>query len=150
MKLITKLNGLFCFVFFSVAFCHRQSCAAERCAVLSSRSIRTHSHCSLLATGRDELVLLRSRSDPTKQTQRRQTNIPPGSVCRSRLQLRSDSRQLRCLTTMMYFQILRQFLRKKKGTQVHNICCHYGNIAMYTCVLHCVHQSTTILSKVIG
>lgn len=55
-------------VFFSSAApCHRCRRAAKQYALLSAQSIRTHSHRIVLATGRDELVLLRSHRDPTEQ-----------------------------------------------------------------------------------
>lgn len=85
-----KLTLLFCFVL-SVAFCHRPTRAAEQYALLSSRSIRARSHCSVLATGRDELVL---PSDQTHQREDKQISRQVQFI-QSRLQLCHDSRQFR-------------------------------------------------------
>lgn len=155
-----------------MALCHRPSRAAEQYALLSSQSMRTHSHCSVLATGRDELVLPRSRSDPTKRTQREEISRQV-QFRQSRLQLCNDSRRLRRLTRGIYSQILCQFVRKmtQEYSRVPSRDLNYRTdmrqsvdivgwgtntpislIAMlqYVSVLPCMYQSTAIMSKIIS
>lgn len=91
MEIIMKWNWLF----FPFVFSHWHSVIGADVQqsimpLLSSQSIRTHSHCSVLATGRDELVSLGSWK----------TNFSPDPVCQSRLQLCSDSQPLRRLTVV--------------------------------------------------